>query len=564
MNVKNRYLINDYLKDRNSLQDPRRITQQRTGTMLRSPAEMKMMGVGVNTTTQPTQPAQTSSAAVVPPIKQAPVQQPTQPTVAPESAPATGLTENDVNSMLTTDHVQTQMNTVLTELLDFANRKFEYNAKESPLYTILQQQAAKEARIASGRAYSRAVANAGGFGSSYATLAAEEASRQVMAGLDDQQLALYQAAKEEWDSQWTSKLQQYQALQGIYGIVEEQENKQKAEANAAALGMNKDTYDLLVYAGQSGWYNGRNETELRTMLANYAAGNPNIDVNAIVDQLKGGSGTVVQPGEPVLSEEVRNAAMALQTAYGGEYYSPKAMSAYLKSMGYTDQEITQALEVQRGLAAGTVLDYKAGNAQEALAYGETLNDALRNGTLTQSEYDAAKKQNSGVIRNELIGEKQLSEEQVATAKEAVKQGVLTIGDYQEIVVKHTNNEIDDLAKENENKKILKESITVADAKKVLDVINGVLLNVDEGVMTEAEANEIIKKLAENEYAYKIASKLHNSLPRLKNDKDGAWRLNDAQDEAYKYLEKAYEDMGKEFVGENKKEDAKKYMGLPVK
>ena len=212
MNVRNRYLINDYMNDRNALRDPSRLTPAKTGVMLKSPAEAKMVGVGVNTLTQPGQTAgtaQTSAAAAAPKIERPQVQQPTQTTVTPEATTGTGLTEADVRNMLTSADVQNKMNSVLTDLMDFMNRKFEYNPKESPLYSILQKQAAEEARIASGRAYSRAVANAGGFGSSYATLAAEEASRQVMEGLDDQQLALYQAAKDEWDSKWGSLTEQY-------------------------------------------------------------------------------------------------------------------------------------------------------------------------------------------------------------------------------------------------------------------------------------------------------------------------------------------------------------------
>lgn len=522
MNVKNRYLINDYLQDRNSLQDPRRITQQRTGTMLRSPSEMKMMGVGVNTTTQPTQPAQTSSAAVVPPIKQAPVQQPTQPTVAPESAPATGLTENDVNSILTTDHVQTQMNSVLTELLDFANRKFEYNAKESPLYTILQQQAAKEARIASGRAYSRAVANTGGFGSSYATLAAEEASRQVMAGLDDQQLALYQAAKDEWDSQWTSKLQQYQALQGMYGIVEEQENKQKAEANAAALGMNKDTYDLLVYAGQSGWYNGRNETELRTMLSNYAAGNPNIDVNAIVDQLKGGSGTVVQPGEPVLSEGVRNAAEAWRAVYGTAY-SPGLMKAFLQTKGYTDEEINGAMEAQKNLAKGELLDQASmvDTENEAIDYGNMLGEALRNGTITQSEWESAIKTSSAVIRKEYVDKESLGGADLNYAAKLMKNGVMTGDDFREILKEGFKRDIKDIKTEKGKK-----FNTLAECRELLDKVYGILSFVEDGYMTREEAKQVVAPFLNDE----TVKEFYDKMDKIEGGNDKIARLEGVNSE----------------------------------
>lgn len=248
--------------------------------------------------------------------------------------------EKEVNSILTTDHVNNRVNEVLTELLGFSNRKFQYNAKESPLYTILQQQAAKEARIASGRAYSRAVANAGGFGTSYANLAAEEASRQVMAGLDDQQLALYQAAKDEWDSQWSSKIDEYNFLKSVQedlsgdetstddvflnavsamrerygseyneaamradlqamGLSEEQitsvlaNQKQYSEAmktptdsTAPSMGAS-DAFNYILSLGENGW-NGSNEAQIRAILnAQATAGGwTSEDVEAAIEMLK--------------------------------------------------------------------------------------------------------------------------------------------------------------------------------------------------------------------------------------------------------------------------------------
>ena len=123
---------------------------------------------------------------------------------------------------------RTNMEQARQKVYDVLNRKFTYNAKESPLYTILQQQYEKEARIAAGKAYARSVANTGGYGSSYATMAASEAGRQAMEGFNDQQLALYQAAKEEFLSERQSAVDWYNQMKLMYGDAQD-------EATAAAL-----------------------------------------------------------------------------------------------------------------------------------------------------------------------------------------------------------------------------------------------------------------------------------------------------------------------------------------
>ena len=66
-----------------------------------------------------------------------------------------------------------QMDQARQRVYDVLNRKFKYNAKDSPLNTIMQKQYEREAERAAGRAYTSAVANTGGYGSSYATLAGE-------------------------------------------------------------------------------------------------------------------------------------------------------------------------------------------------------------------------------------------------------------------------------------------------------------------------------------------------------------------------------------------------------
>ena len=119
-------------------------------------------------------------------------------------------------SQMTTAYTKQLMENALSNLLAMQNRKFKYDAHSSPLYSIVQKQAEENARLASGRAYAQAKGATGGYGSSYATLAADEAGRQAMRELDDQQLALYKAARAEFEAENASALDWYNTTKQLY------------------------------------------------------------------------------------------------------------------------------------------------------------------------------------------------------------------------------------------------------------------------------------------------------------------------------------------------------------
>lgn len=243
------------------------------------------------------------------------------------------LTQQQVNAQLTTAFTSQMMNEAMQSLVNFNNRKFKYNAKESPLYTIVQQQAAEEARLASGRAYARAVANTGGYGSSYATLAAEEASRQVMEGMDDQQYALYQAAKDEFEAERQSRLDWYNQTKQMHADAMALEEYEKLKAEEEATGMDENILAATEY---------------------------------------------------------------LQDAYGTAY-SENAMRNDLLGKGYSEAEVNAALEAQRKFAGAVVTDYKASSVSDAISNASTLKQAYANKRLTTEEYDVAVKENAAVI-----------------------------------------------------------------------------------------------------------------------------------------------------------------------
>lgn len=354
MNVNRRSWMttDDYLAEKEGM--------QRANSLLKSTASVPQFG-----TYQRSQFARPAPAGSLQ-RNQATVQakNPTQPFTAPaphmvlnvgQSLPIPGsragapspdeqpLTQQQVNAQLTTAYTSQQMNEALQSLVDFNNRKFKYNAKESPLYTILEQQAAEEARLASGRAYARSVANTGGYGSSYATLAAEEASRQVMEGMNDQQYALYQAAKDEFEAERQSRLDWYNQTKQMHEDAMMLEEYEKLRTDEAAMG---------------------------------ASG---------------------------VSEAVAEASALLLSGNFTEY-SEGTMRALLETTGqYDEATINAALEQARKAFRSGVSD-SASNVADistAMTYKGELDAALRNKTMTVQEYDKAIRTNSQKIMAEV-------------------------------------------------------------------------------------------------------------------------------------------------------------------
>lgn len=205
------------------------------------------------------------------------------PTVTPTDATAADKTLTERELMYR--DVVNSINEASKNLLSVMNRQFRYDEKSSPLYSILQKQYEREAELARGRAYASASDNAGGYGSSFATMAGEQAARQVMAGYDDQQIALYEAAKQEFDAERQSALDWYNTAVGMRAQAAQLVDEERLMNAARSSGMNEDTYNLMIQAANEGWYTGANKEALRARLNTIAAGNPEINVDAIMNQL---------------------------------------------------------------------------------------------------------------------------------------------------------------------------------------------------------------------------------------------------------------------------------------
>ena len=214
-------------------------------------------------------------------------------------------------SQMTTAYTKQLMENALSNLLAMQNRKFQYDAHSSPLYSIVQKQAEENARLASGRAYAQAKAATGGYGSSYATLAADEASRQAMRELDDQQLALYEAARAEFEAENASALDWYNTTKQLYedAYVLEQDEKALAVADGALTkSASAAAQDLQTAFGTD-----YSEKTQREYLA--SKGYSEADINAALEsQRKLASGTVTDYKAGTITDAVTQ-AQSLDEAY---------------------------------------------------------------------------------------------------------------------------------------------------------------------------------------------------------------------------------------------------------
>lgn len=473
----------------------------------------------------------------------------------------TGLTAEQMYSAFVTNDTQNMMNSTLQEIFKMGQKGFVYNEKDSPLYAILQQQAAKEARIASGRAYSRAVANAGGFGSSYATLAAEEASRQVMEGWDDNQLALYQAAKEEWDSRYQSKIDEYNFLKGekesaealytgavsalrtAYGVTYDEA---AMTADLQAMGLS-DEQIKAVLANQKQYSDAMasssltaqsaiealrgkygedeyNEEQMRLYLGslNYS----DEAINEALSYWKQYSDTVNETKEP---EKISGTAQDVLAEWQAEYgttYSEGLMRAFFAGKGYSEEAINEAVNAQRDVAKGALMDAfaKVNTYQDAVTYGERLNEARRSKIISDSEWENAMKKNSEILRREYVGAGSLSAETLDEAAEMVRDQIMTKSDFEDILKNIFEDKLDDVKKE-----IGKKFNNLDECKEVMKLVISLFEFVDDGTLSEDDLKAFIKLFGENS----TFTAFKNKMQKIEGDDDTIDRLDKERNSDYK-------------------------------
>ena len=550
------YTFDDYLKDK----------EKNAGQITPSSTSVAGMAGRMPTATrvesgQIAAPSSQNAVISTPVSTPTPTPTPTPTGTGGGKTESSGLTAEQIRSAFVTNDMQNAMNSTLQEIFKMGQRGFVYNEKDSPLYAILQQQAAKEARIASGRAYSRAVANAGGFGSSYATLAAEEASRQVMEGWDDNQLALYQAAKEEWESQYQSKIDQYNFLKGevesadalftsavsalrtaygptydeaamtadlqAMGLNEEQikavlaNQKQYSDAMASSsLTAQSAIEDLRGKYGEDEY----NEEQMRLYL-----GSLNYSEEAINEALsywKQYSDTVNETKEPdVISDTAQDVLAEWQAQYGTTY-SEGLMRAFFAGRGYSEEAINEAVNAQRDVAKGELFDQAAmvKTYQDAATYGEMLNEARRSKIISDSEWESAMRKNSEILRREYVGAGSLSAETLDEAAEMVRNQIMTKSDFEDILKNIFEDKLGTVWTE-----VNEKFNNLAECKKVMNLVISLFEFVDDGTLTEDDLKAFIKPFGENSTFTAFMIKMQS----IEGDDDTIDRLDNAWNSDYK-------------------------------
>lgn len=406
-----------------------------------------------------------------------------------------------------------QMDQARQKVYDVLNRKFKYNAKDSPLYTIMQQQYEREAERAAGRAYSSAVANTGGYGSSYATLAGEEARRQVMEGMDEAQYELYQAARQEFMDERQSAVDWYsQARQMYLDKLSDEEYRKQLEAEAGKT-MSDSTYKLLIEASENGWYKEDNENLLHAKLETYAAGDPSIDVDTIMGHLKREYDAWQADTDAMTEKDVEADPERVQTFYGAAYEvwdgtNEETVRTALKNQGATEAEIDATVEMLKTDTDSQTNDAiklfetepTVSGAEDIMAEAKLNGTADKyiekvSGTLSQSIMGAMDKPAVGykVLGVDPAAWDEVSDEDkdgmlLDAAETAYKNGAMTVEDFKKVVTKNAMNSLE----------LNRGRFWTMDRfKGVMATVNGILSLSDDKTVTKGFAEDVIDKIVED-------------------------------------------------------------------
>ena len=229
----------------------------------------------------------------------------------------------------------------------------------SPYYNIYMEQYRKNAEAAEANAFARSVASSGGYGSSYATMAGQQAYRDTMEGFAELTPSLVQTKGQAM----SDLMEQYQLAKGL-----------KDELNAEQGEINDVTYAAYASIAKSGAFNTSNEAVIRARLENMKAANPDLDVNKVMEMLRKeqaatGAVTVGENGETLLNEANVDAGYQyiLETMSKDENKEKtlgqieNSIRASMKNAKYSDAEIDAAVEKYRSIENAAVKDIQETN-----------------------------------------------------------------------------------------------------------------------------------------------------------------------------------------------------------
>ena len=287
---------------------------------------------------------------------------------------ATKPTDGAGSNVLTwDDQIDLEIQAAAKKVLEVSNRKFQYNASESPIYSIMRQEYLKEADLAAGRATAAAAQNAGGFGSSFAVMAGEEARRQVMEGFHDQEDELYAAAQSEFEAERASAFDNYLKLRELKAMEQERLETDTPTTMTLPDGTTVEVTDAAreLYAGYlESFTQGTGYDTLKTAMINGGASEADAD-QAIAMFKKLGGATVAD----------KVSALEESPTLSG------AAEAYLaaRQNGTLDRD---AAKISAGAKAAVEASLKnAGDNEEAMniALAEAA-QAVKDGYMSESDY----------------------------------------------------------------------------------------------------------------------------------------------------------------------------------
>lgn len=374
-------ILDEYIKRRqggSAVYNPRQV-QYGQGMSYRQPtAPQTQMPANQNRQVPVYRPNQWSRPAMV----KAPT------TVQPETPALDAVppTDSGGSNVLTwDDQIDIEIQNAAKKVLEVANRKFQYSTHESPIYSIMRQEYLKEADLAAGRATAAAAQNAGGFGSSFAVMAGEEARRQVMEGFYDQEDELYAAARSEFEAEQASAFDNYLKLRELKAM---EQDRLKTETGASAA--LTETASAAAQDLQTAFGTDYFEKTQREYLA--SKGYSEADINAALEsQRKLASGTVTDYKAGTITDAVAQ-AQTLDEAYRQgaltveEYDAAKAQNSKVimdnvnKGMIRIDDVDHAALGISDEEWSGMK------DGEKKLAVFDSVGQMVKNGAVRESDY----------------------------------------------------------------------------------------------------------------------------------------------------------------------------------
>jgi hypothetical protein len=276
--------------------------------------------------------------------------------------------------------------------------------------------------------------------------------------------------------------------------------------------MSDSTYKLLIEASTGGWYKGDNENELRAKLETYAAGDPGIDVDAIMGHLRR-EYDAWQADTEAMTKDVEADPERVQTFYGAAYEvwdgtNEDTVRTALKNQGATEEEIDATVEMLKTDTDSQINDAIKLFETEPTVSGaaDIMAEAKFNGTADkyiEKVGGTLSKSIMAAMDKHAVGYKVLGVDQAAwdeasdeekdemlldAAETAYKNGVMTAGDFKNVVTKNAMNSLES----NRGR-----FWSMNRFKGVMNTVNGILLLSDDGTVTKGFAEDVIDRIVKD-------------------------------------------------------------------